>query len=150
MAANILAHGLAGRIARFTVLVVLILETSCAPAGPVIRVEASSASVQVNGETRVPVTVENITDLTAFEIHLSFDSSALEVTDLKEGGFIKADFTVQNSFDNAAGTIDYAVAQINHPPANGNGTLLEIVLHAKAHGKSPVRFRATQAAPAGA
>ena len=59
------------------------------------------------------------------------------------------DFIVQKTFDNAAGTIDYAVAQIDRPPANGDGTLFEIVFRAKALGQSPILFRETQAAPRG-
>ena len=35
-------------------------------------------------------------------------------------------------------------------PANGSGTLVEIVFRARASGDSFIRFRETQAAPAGA
>ena len=128
----------------------LILGTACAPPGPVVTVEPSISSLQVNNTERVAVTVENIADLTAFETHLSFDANILEVIKLDNGGFIAADFIAQNTFDNAAGTIDYAVAQIDHPPANGSGTLFEIVFRAKAPGKSIILFRETPAAPAGA
>ena len=132
-------------------LTMMVLGTSCAPSEPIITIEPSvSSSVQANHMARASVTVENIADLTAFEAHLSFDANALEVIELNDGGFIKADFIVQKTFDNAAGTIDYAVAQIDHPPVNGSGTLFEIVFRAKAQGKSPIRFRETQAAPAGA
>ena len=74
----------------------------------------------------------------------------LEVTELIDGGFIQPDFVVQNTFDNAAGTVDYAVAQINRPPANGDGTLFEIVFRAKTPGQSTIRFREMPAAPTGA
>jgi hypothetical protein len=103
----------------------------------------------VSDTTRVPVTVEKIANLIAFEAHLSFDASVLEVLELKDGGFVTADFVVQSIFDNTAGTIDYAVAQIQQPPANGSGTLFEIVFRAKAAGQSPIFFRETPAAPAG-
>jgi hypothetical protein len=128
----------------------LILGTACAPRGPFITVERSVSSRQVNNTERVSVTVENIADLTAFEAHLSFDANVLEVIELDDGGFLAADFTAQNAFDNGAGTIDYAVAQIDHPPANGSGTLFVIVFRAKAPGKSIILFRETPAAPAGA
>lgn len=143
-------NGLAGRIWRVGIWAVLMLGASCAPAGPVITIEPSVSSLQINNTTRASVKVENIADLTAFEVHLAFDANALEVIQLNDGGFIKADFVIQNTFDNAAGTIDYAVAQIDHPPVNGSGTLFEIVFRAKAQGQSPIRFRETQAAPAGA
>jgi hypothetical protein len=142
-------NGLASRTWRVVVLSVLMLGTSCAPSGPMIKVEPSISSIQVNNAALVTAKVENISNLIAVEVHLSFDPNVLEVTELNDGGFIKPDFVIQNTFDNAAGTIDYAVAQINRPPANGSGTLFEIVFRAKARGQSPIRFRETQAAPAG-
>jgi cohesin domain-containing protein len=106
--------------------------------------------LQINHMARASVTAQDIADLIAFEVHLSFDANVLEVIEINDGGFIAADFIAQNTFDNAAGTIDYAVAQIGHPPANGSGTLFEIVFRAKVPGKSSIRFRETPAAPAGA
>jgi hypothetical protein len=150
MESAMLRNGLAIRIWLVIVLAVLMPGTSCAPSGTVIKVEPPASSVQVNDTVRVPIKVENIADLTALEVHLSFNAAALEVTELVDGGFVVADFAVQNTFDNAAGTVDYAVAQINRSPANGSGTLLEIVFRAKASGDSPIHFRGTQAAPAGA
>ncbi|HLE89833.1 MAG TPA: cohesin domain-containing protein [Anaerolineales bacterium] len=140
---------LASRTWRVVVLSMLMLGTSCAPSSAIIKVEPPISSVQVNNTALVSAKVENIADLIAVEVHLSFDANVLEVTELNDGGFIKADFVIQNTFDNAAGTIDYAVAQINRPPANGSGTLFEIVFRAKARGQSPIRFRETPAAPAG-
>jgi hypothetical protein len=112
--------------------------------------EPSVSSVQVANTALVAAKIENIANLTAFEVHLSFDPNMLEVTELRDGGFIKADFVIQNIFDNTAGTIDYAVAQINHPPANGSGTLFEIIFRAKASGESRIQFRETPAVPGGA
>jgi hypothetical protein len=131
-------------------LTLLILGTSCGRSGPVIAVAPTILPLQVNHIGRASVTVADIADLIAFEVHLSFDTNALEVIELDDGGFIAADFVVQKTFDNAVGTIDYAVAQIDHPPANGSGTLFEIVFRAKAQGKSSIRFRETQASPSGA
>jgi LysM repeat protein len=73
----------------------------------------------------------------------------LEVLEVTNGGFVAADFTAQNVIDNAAGTIDYAVAQMNRPAAQGSGTLLNIVFRAKANGSSTVALRSTQAVPSG-
>ncbi|MGC1378092.1 MAG: LysM peptidoglycan-binding domain-containing protein, partial [Anaerolineales bacterium] len=64
-------------------------------------------------------------------------------------GFVAADFTAQSTFDNAAGTIDYAVAQMNSAPDQGSGTLLNIAFRAKSDGSSPVALRTTQAVPSG-
>jgi Cohesin domain len=146
---SMLKNTLSLRIWLVIISTVLALGTSCAPSGTLVKIEPSVSMVQVNDTFKVPVKVQNVANLTAIELHLSFNTTALEVVSLTNGGFIKADFSLQNTFDNAAGTIDYAVAQINDPPANGNGTLLEIVFRAKADGESPIRFRKTQAAPAG-
>ena len=83
------------------------------------------------------------------EATVQFPSDLLEVVSVNNGGFIQADFPVQNSFDNTAGTIDYAIAQPNGTPINGSGTLLEVVFRAKASGNSPIYFQETQAAPTG-
>jgi hypothetical protein len=124
------------------VLTILMLATSCAPSGASIKVDSSTSAVQVNETVRVPIKVENVAELTAFEAHLSFDANVLEVVEVIDGNFVKADFTVQNTFDNA-------IAQINHEPASGSGILFEIVFRAKAKGDSPILFRGTQAASAG-
>jgi hypothetical protein len=136
------------RVWLVLVLPVLLLGAACTPSGPMVWVESPS-SIQVNNEVTVSVKAGDIGDLTALEIHLSFDPGILEVIRLDAGDFLAPDFVVQNTFDNTAGTIDYAAAQINRAPANGSGTLLEIVFRAKASGDSPLAFRVMQAAPAG-
>jgi hypothetical protein len=149
MQTAISSPGLRNLFGTIAPLVALILGTSCTPSGAVITIETSAGSLQVDHTVRASVEVENIADLAAYEMHLSFDTSTLEVIELNDGGFIQADFIVQNTFDNTAGTIDYAVAQIEHPPVTGSGTLLEIVFRAKADCDSVIHFRETQAAPAG-
>jgi hypothetical protein len=114
-----------------------------------VRVEPAAASALVSEQLKVFVKAEKITNLTAVEIHLSFDPTLLEVVELVDGSFIKIYFSVIKAFDNTAGTIDYAVAQINGSPANGDGSLLEIVFRAKAAGEAVIRFHPTKAAPAG-
>ncbi len=131
------------------IVVLSILVSACAPAGAVVKVEPLAAGFQVNDTITVPIKAENIANLTALEVHLSFDPAVLEVVSVRDGGFLKANFPVQNTFDNVAGTVDYAVAQIDGMPANGSGILLEVVFRAKASGEAPVRFRSTQAAPVG-
>jgi LysM repeat protein len=114
-----------------------------------VRIDPSTSTIQVNETASIAIKVDNIANLIAFEIHLSFDPSVLEVADLTNGGFVAADFEAQNTFDNEAGTIDYAVAQMNRPPAQGSGTLLNISFRAKGNGSSTVTTRATPAAPSG-
>ena len=156
---------LKNRIWRACVLaVVAIMGTACLPSatgssttsestpslGPSVKVESLAPLIRVNDTLQVAVKVYNIDNLVAYEAHLSFDPKVLEITKLIDGGFVKPDFVVQNTFDNTAGTIDYAVAQIGHPPAIGSGTLFEIVFNAKTLGNSSIQFREIPAAPTGA
>lgn len=136
-------------------VIAMLMLTACAPSpapasmNTQIKIESATNTLKVNDTIKVPVKVENIANLTAVELHLSFDPTVMEVISLNNGGFIKADFPVQNSFDNTTGTIDYAVAQLDGTPANGSGTLLEIVFRAKNAGNTPIYFLGTQAAPLG-
>lgn len=120
-----------------------------AQSATVVRVDPSTLSAQVNDRVNLSIKVDNIANLSGIELHLSFNQSVLEVIEVTNGGFVAADFTAQNIFDNAAGTIDYAVAQMNRAPAQGSGTLLNIAFRAKANGNSAVTLRGTQAVPSG-
>lgn len=114
-----------------------------------VKADPATVSVKANDSFTILVKAENIANLTAIELHLSFNPAVLEVTGLANGGFVAADFVAQNTFDNTVGTIDYAIAQMNRAPAQGNGTLLGINFRAKANGSSTLALRATQAVPAG-
>jgi LysM repeat protein len=120
-----------------------------AQAGTVVRVEPGTISAQINETFDAFIRVENVSGLTAFEIHLTFNPAVLEVVELANGGFLVADFTVQNTFDNTAGTIDYAIAQLNTSPADGSGALLRIRFRGKANGASNLSLRSIPAAPSG-
>jgi LysM repeat protein len=134
-------------LAAITIL--LVASPAFAQSGPGVRVNPATVAEQVNATFTVSIDVENVTNLTAFEAHLQFNPAVLEVLQVTNGGFVAADFVAQNVFDNTAGTIDYAVAQMNRPPAQGNGTLMTVTLRAKANGSSTLALRPTAAAPSG-
>ncbi len=134
----------------FLVLIVTLLMPGAALAqGTVVRVDPASSSMSSGQTAAVSIKVDNVSNLAAFEVHLSFNPAVLEVAQLANGGFIVADFTAQNTFDNAAGTIDYAIAQMNRPAASGSGTLLVVTFRAKAAGTSSIAYRGVAAAPTG-
>ncbi len=146
------------RIKNLTgVLLILFLATGAllnftpamAQTGAAVRVDPAALSAQVNDTVDAFIRADNVSGLTAFEIHLSFDAAVLEVVSISNGGFLTADFTVQNTFSNSDGTLDYAIAQLNGAPAGGSGALLKITFRAKASGSSPLTLRAVQAAPTG-
>jgi LysM repeat protein len=135
------------------VLMVLVISLSGTPvlalAGTVVRVEPSALSANINDTVSLSIKVDNVANLTALELHLSFNPAVLEVTQVSNGGFVAADFIAQNVYNNTTGTIDFAVAQMNRTPAQGNGTLLNITFKAKANGSSTLSLRSTQAVQSG-
>ena len=82
------------------------------------------------------VAVTDVQDLYGLELHLRFDPAVVQVADadpgkdgiqVAAGDFLSADFVAQNQADNQAGSIDYAVTQVNpNEPRSGSGTLLVI------------------------
>lgn len=127
----------------------LFVSTALAQSGTVVKVDPAASSVAPGQTVVVAIKVDNVTNLIGFELHLQFASNLLEVTQLANGGFVLADVTAQNTFDNTAGTIDYAAAQINRAPASGSGNLLTIAFRGKAGGASPLGYRGIPAAPTG-
>lgn len=77
-------------------------------------VQAEAGTAEVNG----------------VEVHLNFDPSLLEVVSITPGtGF---SFTLLNTFDNTAGTIDYSVAQLTAPFPSGTFDVMTIRFRAEA------------------
>lgn len=127
----------------------LFVSTALAQGGTVVKVDPAASSVAPGQTVVVAIKVDNATNLVGFELHLQFASNLLEVTQLANGGFVLADVTAQNTFDNTAGTIDYAAAQINRTPASGSGNLLTITFRSKNSGDTPLGYRGIPAAPTG-
>lgn len=140
------------RVAKFVsgLLLALILLAACGPSGPALSLVSDKGTVKVGDSFRITLQAEQISGLTAAEAHLAFDPALLEVVAVQDGDFLQPDFVVQNVFDNSAGTIDYAVAQLDRPAAEGNGAVMVVEFRAKMVGDTLIRFRSTPAASAGA
>jgi LysM repeat protein len=104
---------------------------------------------QVNENFTVLIKIDNVVNLSGYEIHLSFNKDVLQVVQMSNGDFLEDDVVAQNGSSNDAGTIDYAIAQLNRNPVTGSGTLLNITFKAKAAGTSTVALRPTAAAATG-
>jgi hypothetical protein len=124
--------------------------SSCSESGASLNFSPASVSTNVGQSFTVTLQANKINDLMAFEVHMGFDPAMLEVVFIEPAGFLQPDFIVQNTFDNAAGTLDYAAAQLGHPAVQGSGDLLKITFRARADGTATIDFRATPAAPDGA
>lgn len=123
--------------------------TACSSTQTTLAPQAPGAPLEAGASFSVPIFLHQAQNLRAFELHLSFDPALLEVQALHNGGFLEADFVVQNTFDNTAGTIDYAVAQLKGPPVSGEGALLEIVFRPRGSGQAALQFRPIASAPQG-
>lgn len=124
--------------------------TSVAEEGTAVRVVPSSPQAEVGETVAVDIQVEEVTDLYGVELFLSFDPDLAEVQDadpeqegvqVQAGSFLSADFVVQNSADNASGTVVYAVTQTApRAPAEGSGVLATITFKGFKAGTSPIAF----------
>lgn len=130
------------------------------PAGP--QAPQQGATVSVNPQTpsvsgcdilEVYIDVNNVSNLYALDVRLTFDPAVLEVVDFTPGAPVDlepfvdpglqfiASFTVRNVVDNFNGTIWYAATQ-TYPkaPAAGSGHVARIRLRAKSTAVSAFNF----------
>ncbi len=106
-------------------------------------------SLQVNtvvGQVAtVNVVVENIQDFYGAQVYLHFDPAVVQVVDanltqpgiqVTSGSFLHPDFVQENQADNALGTIDYVITQLNPTlPVSGSGTLFSVQFRAMTIGQ---------------
>ena len=116
--------------------------------GTMVAIDPSSRTVAVDATTTMDIRIENVTGMIGAEVHLTFNSTALQVVDadpnmagvqIQSGTFLKPDFIAQNAVDEAAGTINFSIAQIALP-VDGSGVLATITFKGKAAGTSTVNF----------
>ncbi len=129
-----------------------------AQAATIVRVDPPATTIATGQLVSVSIKIDSVSNLGGAEIHLAFNPNVLEVIDadpaqagvqIANGGMLSPDFTAVNVADNALGTIDFGVSQLNRPGVNGSGTLATISFRGKVGGTSPVTFRAIQSAPTG-
>ena len=124
------------RIVFGAIVAALWLALPVAAAAPIVSLGTGVLEVPLGQSMPLPVSVADIQDLYGIEFYLRFDPAVVQVTDadpstngvqVAEGDFLSADFVARNEVDNQAGTIDYAVMQVNpNEPRSGGGTLLTI------------------------
>ena len=123
-------------IAILASLATLWLALPAAAAVPTVALGSLVLEIAAGQTEPLSVTVADVQDLYGLEIHLRFDPAVVQVADadpskdgiqVAAGDFLSADFVAQNQVDNQAGSIDYAVTQVNpNEPKSGSGTLLVI------------------------
>lgn len=115
-----------------------------------VRLDPITSEIQVGNSVNVDIVIENVADLYGLDVRLSFDPALLEVEDADPGtagvqihkGTLPApDFVVKNEVDNEAGTIWYAVTQLNPTEAvSGSGVAASLAFKGLAGGTSSVAF----------
>jgi hypothetical protein len=118
--------------------------------GTVIRAEPATIPLNVGDTATVQIWIENVTDLYAVDLQISFDPEVIEIQDadpneagiqIEPGDFLAAEFLVENEADNVTGDIFYVVTQrAPTPPVSGAGVLLSISFRAIGLGNSALTF----------
>lgn len=91
-------------------------------------------SAAVGSSTTIALQLDSVTNVYGAEVHLEFDPAFLEVVGdaVVPGTCPQPDFIVANTADNGAGTIVYAVAQLNPTPPCAGGLVADIEFRCKA------------------
>ncbi len=119
-------------------------------AAATVRPAPMTIEVAAGALQTVTIVLENAADVYGIDVRASFDPAHIEVVDanpardgvqVAPGAFPKPDFVALNAADNGAGTVRYAVTQVNPtPPATGSGTLFTFQVRGKSGGDSQLRI----------
>jgi hypothetical protein len=97
----------------------------------VMAVTPSTSQMKVGDTLEIAIEVQaGSQDVDGASAYLNFDPTYLEVVDMTAGGDLSLE--LENSFDNGAGTINYAAGKLTAPYPSGNFDLVTIRLTAKA------------------
>lgn len=100
-----------------------------AQSGTTLSILPSNPTVCLNDEVTLQVQVDGVVDMFAMDLRLSFDPGNIEILEISQGPFLDAGFLIKNEYNNATGTIRYAMTQVApSTPKSGSGVLLNIRL----------------------
>ena len=98
-----------------------------------VMVDPPLSSVQQGKSFTVRVMIENVSNLWAYDLKLSFPPSLLQVNAMRNGGFLDAGMLLGPTLDNEAGTAQLVNTQMSGSlPKSGSGTLVELDFTARA------------------
>lgn len=117
-----------------------------------VRIFPATLTIPLSGTSDVAVEVVDVEGLYGFDLTLTFDPTVVEVVDANPdmqgvqvafGTFLDPGLSVRNTADNTAGTVRYAMTQLNPSEAkSGTGTLIVVRLRGKAAGSSSLNLTA--------
>ena len=105
---------------------------AASPSATIVRCDPATVVGPIGGAVNVDIYVENVVELYAADVRLSFDTTALQVVDADPEAsgvqmqlldtFLSPDYVPRNVADNDEGTIWYAATQMNPAEAvSGSG-----------------------------
>ena len=120
------------RIALITIAVLLAaVAPAAAETGTIVRVDPAYKLVRQGDEFVLTIQIDDVVNLYAFEILVSFPPDKLEVVSASHGDFLEGPFLGLITWDNDAGTVTAIVSQQNPTePQTGSGTLVVITFQA--------------------
>lgn len=109
------------------------------PPQATVFLSPTTTTLAVGERKNVTIVTSDVQDLYGFDISLTFTNpDTIEIVDADAntegvqvgfGPFLEPDFTLHNQVDHSAGTIRFAMTQVNpSPPKNGRGVLMIITL----------------------
>lgn len=130
-------------VALFTLVVLVTIAAGRLRAAPaqatLVRCDPVAFGAEIGETVTFAIYVENVVELYAADVQMSFDPSVAQVIDANpdRGGtqieilddFLSSDFVVRDRADNVAGTIWYANTQLNPTePVSGSGPLARVTM----------------------
>lgn len=114
-----------------------------------VRVLPAAGNYQLGNEIPVEVWIEDVTNLYGAEVRLAFDAARVAVIDANpslpgvqvqpRSDLLSPDLIIRNEANNEAGTVWYAVTQMNpSEPVSGTGVLFSFSLETLAGGSAVV------------
>jgi hypothetical protein len=114
----------------------------------VVRSDPAVLEIGLGESATISIVLADARDVYGIDLRAAFDPQLVEVVDadpgsdgvqLTPGAFLRPDFVARNTADNAAGTLRYAITQVNPTqPASGTGVVLTVRFRGKAAGEAPL------------
>ena len=115
-----------------------------AAAAAQLHFDPPDVTLQVGERTTLGLAVSNVNDLYSIPLLIHYDPAVVEVEEVRDGGFLsggKQEIAIVQRIDEERGeVIVSATRQPNTPGVNGSGTLLGLVVRAKAPGKTALQI----------
>lgn len=110
-------------------------------AGTTLTINSNPAGVTPGGTTTIYVDINDVTDLWAYYIKLSYDPTKIQVVSVSNSGFLTPWYVDGPNIDNTNGILTLSVGQTRPSlPKSGSGHLITIVIQGVALGQSQIDF----------